>query len=59
VFNGANEEAQGSFSIGATMTQTITVALVSFCLLFSALMITRWRQLRLQDRIESLREEME
>lgn len=59
VFNGANEEAQGGFSIGATMTQTLTIALVSFCLLFSALMITRWRQLRLQDRVEALREEME
>lgn len=59
VFGGANEEAQGGFSIGPTMTQTLTIALVSFCLLFSALMITRWRQLRLQDRVEALREEME
>jgi heme exporter protein C len=59
VFSGANEDAQGGFSIGPTMTQTLTIALVSFCLLFSALMITRWRQLRLQDRVEALREEMD
>jgi heme exporter protein C len=59
VFNGANEDAQGGFNIGPSMSQTLTVATISFCLLFSALMIMRWRQLRLQDRVESLREEIE
>jgi heme exporter protein C len=59
VFNGANEEAEGGFSVGVTMTQTLTIATISFCLLFSALMILRWRQLRLQDRVEALREELE
>jgi heme exporter protein C len=59
VFSGDNPEAQGDFAIGATMNQTLTIAAISFCLLFSALMITRWRQLRLQDRIIELREEVE
>jgi heme exporter protein C len=59
VFNGNNAEAEGGFSVGPTMTQTLLVATISFCLLFSALMILRWRQLRLQDRIETLREELE
>jgi heme exporter protein C len=59
VFSGANEDAQGGFAIGPTMSQTLTVGTISFCLLFSALMILRWRQLRLQDRIELLREEIE
>jgi heme exporter protein C len=59
VFAGDNPEAQGDFSIGATMSQTLTIAAISFSLLFSALMIQRWRQLRIQDRIEELREELE
>ena len=59
VFNGTNQEAQGGFNIGPSMGQTLTVATLSFCLLFSALMILRWRQLRLQDRLEELREEIE
>jgi heme exporter protein C len=59
VFDGANSEGQGGFSVGPTMSQTLIIATISFCLLFSALMILRWRQLRLQDRIERLREELE
>jgi len=59
VFNGANPDAQGSFNIGATMLQTLWVATLAYCLLFSTLLIFRWRQLRLQDRIEALREELE
>ncbi len=59
VFNGANPDAQGSFNIGATMTQTLWVATLAYCLLFSTLLIFRWRQLRLQDRVEALREELE
>lgn len=59
VWDGANTEAQGDFSVGASMSQTLTVAVISFCLLFSALMIQRWRQLRLEDRLEELREELE
>lgn len=59
VWDGANSEAEGSFSVGASMSQTLTVAVISFSLLFSALMIARWRQLRLEDRIEELREEIE
>lgn len=59
IWNGANDEAQGSFEVGATMGQTLTVALVAFCLLFSALMIQRVRQLRIDDAILDLREELE
>ncbi|MDQ3249616.1 MAG: cytochrome c biogenesis protein CcsA [Chloroflexota bacterium] len=59
VFNGENPEAQGGFAVGPTMSQTLTVSVISFCLLFSALMIVRWRQLRLEDRIAELREEVE
>lgn len=59
VWDGANNEAEGSFSVGASMSQTLTIAVISFSLLFSALMIARWRQLRLEDRIEELREEIE
>jgi len=59
VFDGANPDAQGSFNIGETMSQTLWVATIGYCLLFSTLLIFRWRQLRLQDRIDALREEVE
>lgn len=59
VFSGDNPDGQGDFAIGATMSQTLTIAVVSFCVLFSALMILRWRQLRVQDRVEELREELD
>ncbi|MBX3014496.1 MAG: cytochrome c biogenesis protein CcsA [Caldilineaceae bacterium] len=59
VFNGANPDAQGSFNIGATMTQTLWMATIGYCFLFSALLIFRWRQLRMEDRIAALREEVE
>ncbi len=58
VWDGANQESQGGFNIGPTMGQTVTVALVSFVLLFSVLMIQRWRQLRVEDRLIELREEL-
>jgi heme exporter protein C len=59
VFNGQNADAQGSFNIGETMTNTLWISTIGFCLLFSTLMIMRWRQLRLEDRIAELREELE
>lgn len=59
VFNGENADAQGGFSIGPSMSQTLLIGTISFSLLYSALMIARWRQLRLQDRVEELREEVE
>lgn len=59
VWDGANEEAQGSFDIGVTMGHTLTVAMLSFCLLYSALMIQRMRQLRMEDAVAELREELE
>lgn len=59
VFNGKNADAQGAFDIGPSMGQTVGVAVLAFCILFSALMILRWRQLRLEDRVNELREEYE
>lgn len=59
VFDGQNADAQGSFSVGATMTQTLWLTTVGFCLLYSTLMILRWRQLRMEDRVALLREELE
>ncbi len=59
VFNGANQEAEGGFAIGPTMGQTVMIAGVSFCILFAALWLLRWRQLQVQDRIEAMREELE
>ncbi len=58
VWNGENAEAQGDFGLGASMEQALFVALIGFCVLFSALMIQRWRQLRLADRVEALREDV-
>lgn len=58
VFNGQNPDAQGSFNIGATMGHTLWITTISFCLLFSTLMIIRWRQLRMEDRLEELRERL-
>lgn len=58
VFNGQNQDAQGSFNIGVTMGHTLWVTMLSFCLLFITLMLFRRRQLRLEDRIEELREEL-
>lgn len=60
VFDGANPEAQGDIgNVGATMGQTLGITTIAFCLLFSALMIHRWRQLRLEDQLEELREELD
>ncbi len=59
VFSGDNPEAQGDFALGATMTQTLFIAAIAFSLLFSSLMIMRWRILRLEDQAAELREEIE
>ncbi len=59
IVNGANPDAQGGFGVGATMGHTLIVATVAFSLLFCALMFQRLRQLRLEDRIEEIREEIE
>jgi heme exporter protein C len=56
VFNGENTDGQGSFSIGPTMGQTLMIVSIGFSILFAALLIHRWRQLRLEARIEDLRE---
>jgi heme exporter protein C len=60
VFDGANMEAQGDIgNVGATMGQTLGITSTAFILLFAALMIHRWRQLRLEDQLEELREELD
>ncbi len=59
VFSGENADSQGDFAIGPTMTQTVGIAAIAFTLLFASLMLYRWRQLRLEDRIAELREEIE
>lgn len=59
VFNGDNPEAQGGFNIGPSMGQTISVAAIAFTLLCLSLMIYRWRQLTLEDRLAEIREELE
>jgi heme exporter protein C len=58
VFNGANADAQGGFAIGETMGQTLTIGMLAFTVLFCALLIHRWRQLRLEDRLSELIEEL-
>ncbi len=59
VFGSENPDAQGSFAIGAdTMQQTLIFTIVSFCVLFSVLVILRWRQLRMEDNLAELREEL-
>ena len=60
VFDGANPEAQGDIgTVGASMGQTLGITSTAFILLFAALMIHRWRQLRLEDQLEELREELD
>jgi heme exporter protein C len=56
---GANQEAQGDFAIGPSMGQTLTIAMVGFALLFLALLFHRVRQLGLEARIETLREDID
>jgi heme exporter protein C len=59
VFSGENAEAQGDFAIGASMSQTLWISALAFTLLFCALTVQRWRQLRVEDRIAEIREEVE
>jgi len=59
VYGNENADAQGAFSVGATMSQVVTISMVGFCVLFSALLILRWRQLRNEDAIAELREELQ
>lgn len=58
VFSNDNPEGQGGFDVGSTMGTTIEIAAVSFVALFCTLLIMRFRQLRLQDRIEEMREDL-
>ena len=59
VFDGANQEAQGGFSVGPTMGQTLAIAMVGFAFLFFALLFHRVRQLGVEARIEEIREALE
>jgi len=59
VFGNENPDAQGGFDIlGGSMQQTLTVSLIGFCVLFSVLVIMRWRQLRMEDDLAELREDL-
>ncbi len=59
VFGNENPDAQGGFAIGAqTMQQTLLFSIIGFCMLFSVLVILRWRQLRMEDNLAELREEL-
>lgn len=58
VFSNDNPDAEGGFNVGSTMITTIEVAAISFVILFSVLLILRFRQLRVEDRVEELREEL-
>ena len=40
------------------MGQTLTLSMVGFCVIFSALVMLRWRQLRMEDELAELREEV-
>ena len=59
VFGNENPDAQGGFSVGASMTQTLMISMIGFCILFSALVILRWRQLGIEDTLAELREDLE
>jgi len=59
VFGGNNADAQGGFAVGSTMIQTVMVGVIAFSLLFLALLIARWRQLSMEDRLFELREDLE
>lgn len=59
VYGNENMDAQGGFSVGATMTQVLMISMIGFCVLFSALVILRWRQLRSEDALAELREGLE
>ena len=59
VFGENNAEAQGGFDIiGESMRQSLTISMVAFCVLFSALLILRWRLLRMEDELTELREDL-
>jgi heme exporter protein C len=58
VFSGSNADAEGGFNVGSTMTTTLEIAAISFVLLLCALLVLRFRQLRVEDRIEELREDV-
>lgn len=57
--SSGNPDEQGGFLIGPSMGQTVGMAAIAFSLLFTSLMLYRWRQLRLEDRLNELREELE
>lgn len=58
VFGNENPDAQGGFDIGSTMGTTLGIAMVGFIIIFSALLVLRFRQLRNEDELNELREEL-
>ncbi len=59
VFSGDNPDAQGGFVLGTTMSQTLLLAAIAFLLLFTVLIIQRYRILSMDDTLAELREELQ
>ncbi len=57
VFGNGSEDAQGGFAVGSTMVTTLEITISAFVILFSALLILRWRQLRIEDELAELQDE--
>ena len=57
VFGNGSENAQGGFAVGSTMVTTLEITISAFVILFSALLILRWRQLRIEDELAELQDE--
>jgi heme exporter protein C len=58
VFGNENPDSQGGFSLGGSMQQTLSFSMLTFIVLFSAMVLLRWRQLRMEDELNELREEL-
>ena len=59
VYGEENKDAQGGFEvIGSSMEQALLITITSFVILFSVLLIMRFRQLRMEDELAALREEL-
>lgn len=58
VFGNENPDSQGGFNLGGSMQQTLSFSMLTFVVLFAALVLLRWRQLRMEDELNELREEL-
>lgn len=59
IYGEESQDAQGGFEvIGSSMEQTLLLTIGAFVVLFSALLMMRFRQLRMEDELAALREEV-